>query len=106
MSSDSRDMRDKFLQNAAHFIWDEYNRDKNWQKHHVRFTECEEIFFNQPVVVAGRSQGLLNELRWYAFGESRLGRKLFIVFTIRNQGIRIISARDMSRKERRMYERF
>ena len=85
------------------FDWDEGNRDKNWRKHNVSNAECEEPFFNRPLWVAndvGHSQG---EQRYYALGQTNTGKLLFIVFTIRQNRIRVISARDMSRKERKFY---
>ncbi len=85
------------------FDWDQGNRDKNRRKHNVSNTECEEPFFNQPLRVAddiGHSQG---ESRYYALGRTNAGRLLFVVFTIRQNMIRVISARDMSRKERESY---
>ncbi|MBA3071645.1 MAG: BrnT family toxin, partial [Nitrospirae bacterium] len=44
------------------------------------------------------------EPRYFALGCTDAGRHLFIVFTIRENLIRVISARDMNRKERRLYE--
>jgi len=86
------------------FDWDEGNRDKNWQKHRVSTAECEEVFFNLPLLLendAGHSQ---LEPRFLALGQTNAGRPLFIVFTIRQEKIRIISARDMSQRERDHYE--
>ena len=86
------------------FDWDEGNRDKNWQKHRVSTAECEEVFFNLPLLLendAGHSQ---LEPRFLALGQTNVGRPLFIVFTIRQEKIRIISARDMSQRERDHYE--
>jgi uncharacterized DUF497 family protein len=47
-----------------------------------------------------------NEFRFAALGITNVGRKLFVIFTIRKSKIRIISARDMSKKERKLYENF
>ena len=33
------------------FEWDEGNRGKNWDKHRVFDSECEQVFFNQPLLV-------------------------------------------------------
>jgi len=85
------------------FEWDEGNKEKNWIGHQVVYTECEEIFFNQPLVVADDILHSKKENRYYALGQTNAGRHLFISFTIRGQLIRVISARDMSRKERRVY---
>ena len=44
------------------------------------------------------------ERRYYALGHTDGGRSLFVVFTIRGDLIRVISARDMNRRERRLYD--
>lgn len=92
------------LDRLTGFDWDDGNRDKNWQKHHVSTGECEEVFFNLPLLLnedPGHSQA---EPRFLVLGQTNTGRLLFIAFTIREEKIRIISARDMSQKERKMYE--
>ncbi len=85
------------------FQWDEGNIDKNFKKHGVHWTECEEVFFNKPLVVKPDLKHSQKEDRYYALGKTNNGRLLFIVFTIRQDRIRIISARDMNKKERRFY---
>ena len=85
------------------FDWDEANLNKNWEKHGVRPSECEQVFFNLPLVVAEDLTHSVVERRYFSLGQTDAGRKLFIVFTIRKRLIRIISARDMSPKERRTY---
>ena len=86
------------------FDWDEANLTKNWEKHRVAPWECEQMFFNLPLVVADDPDHSITEPRYYVLGQTDANRRLFLVFTIRKQKIRIISARDMSSKERRMYE--
>ena len=86
------------------FDWDEGNRQKNWEKHQVDYRECEEVFFNQPLLVNEDVKHSFQEQRYYVLGRSDAGRALFLVFTIRNNKIRIISARDQSKKERTIYE--
>ena len=86
------------------FSWDRHNRDKNWAKHQVDFRECEQVFFNRPLKTlydAGHSQ---KEDRFIALGITDHGRRLSLVFTIRDRKIRIISAREQSRKERAFYD--
>jgi len=61
------------------------------------------MFFNRPLVVADDLKHSTSEKRWYALGRANAGRELFAVFTIRRGSIRLISARDMSREERREY---
>jgi len=85
------------------FDWDDGNTDKNWIKHKVTPSECEQIFFNQPLVVKDDLEHSLNEERFYALGQTNRKRFLFVAFTVRENLIRVISARDMSRKERRAY---
>ncbi|RMG55666.1 MAG: BrnT family toxin [Acidobacteria bacterium] len=85
--------------------WDEGNAEKNRIKHGVSRLECEEPFFNEPFIVTKDEKHSQEENRYYALGQTHAGRLLFIVFTIREDMIRVISARDMSRKERRIYEK-
>lgn len=92
------------LDSIEGFDWDEWNIRKNWEKHRVTHTECEEAFFNSPFIVKRNEIHSKLEVRYFALGKTDTGRLLFIVFTIRNNKIRIISARDMSKKERRIYE--
>ena len=98
------DLRER-LARCVGFQWDEGNLGKNWDKHQVYFWQAEEIFLNLPLVVEPSPYETLSEDRYYALGKTDAGRFLFVVFTFRGQCIRIISARDMSRKERRAYER-
>ncbi|MCK5114302.1 MAG: BrnT family toxin [Phycisphaerae bacterium] len=96
----------KILRNCTGFQWDEHNIRKNWEKHQVTPVECEQIFFNQPLVAAGTTKHAQDEIRFYALGHTDTQRKLFAVFTIRGALVRIISMRDMSKKEREHYEKF
>lgn len=86
------------------FDWDRANHDKNWLKHKVRSSECEQIFINNPLIVKEDDSHSKSEQRFQALGKTNSGRKLFVAFTIRKHFVRIISARDMSRRERRIYE--
>ncbi len=86
------------------FDWDDGNKQKNWEKHQVDFRECEEVFFNQPLLIKEDLKHSSQEKRFYALGRSDIGRTLFLVFTLRNNKIRVISARDQSKKERKIYE--
>jgi len=85
------------------FQWDEWNADKIWDKHQVSRAECEQVFFNEPLVAKDVDHSQ-DEQRYFVLGVTDQGRKLFIVFTIRNKLIRVITARDMSKKERRIYD--
>ncbi len=93
----------KRLHDCLGFEWDKGNIDKNWIKHKVSSSECEQIFFNRPLLIQDDILHSESEERYYALGKTDINRFLFVVFTIRNNIIRVISTRDMSRKERRMY---
>ena len=86
------------------FEWDEGNLLKNWEKHGVSAPECEQIFFNNPLITGHDKRHSQKEIRLFALGQTDTGRLLFVVFTIRNELIRVISARNMNRKERKVYE--
>ena len=85
------------------FDWDDGNQFKNWISHQVSTTECEEVFFNLPLLLANDAPHSQAEKRYYVLGQTNAGRQLFIAFTVRTNKIRVVSARDMSRKERQKY---
>ena len=86
------------------FDWDKGNIEKNWLKHKVSPVECEQIFFNELLIILDDPEHSIAEERFAAFGCTDAGRFLVIVFTKRARLIRIISARDMDRRERKFYE--
>jgi uncharacterized DUF497 family protein len=86
------------------FEWDEGNTGKNRIAHAVENWECEQIFFNQSLLVLDDPNHSLTEKRWAALGRTDSGRPLVVVFTVRGNRVRIISARDMNRRERVFYE--
>ncbi len=92
------------LLNCTGFEWDKHNSEKIWLKHKVSPTESEQIFFNLPLIVADAVKHSEKENRFYALGHTDTNRLLFVVFTVRGKNIRIISARNMSRKERKVYQ--
>ena len=92
------------LADCTGFDWDEGNADKNWKKHRVTASECEQVFFNQPLVVAKDLEHFKREMRFYALGQTHAGRLLFVVVTIRQDLIRIVSARNMNRNEQKRYQ--
>lgn len=94
----------KTLSECTGFQWDQHNTNKIWDTHRVTPTEAEQVFFNHPFVVADDTAHSQKERRYRALGRTDTGRLLFLVFTIRATLIRLISARDMSRKERKVYE--
>ena len=88
------------------FDWDEGNVAKNWRAHRVMATEVEQVFFNKPLIIAeDEKHSSEKERRYFALGRTDGERLLFVVFTLRKRLIRIISARDMSKKGRRLYEK-
>lgn len=91
--------------NATSFESDNGNRHKNVIKHNVTQEEYEECFFNVPFVVENDTRHSQFEIRYFALGITTAGRKLFIVFTLRKYKIRVISARDMNKNERRFYDK-
>ena len=92
------------LEKLAGFEWDKGNVDKNLIKHNVENWECEQIFFNDPLIVLDDPKHSIAENRFAAFGKTDTGRLLVVIFTIRSRLIRVISARKMNKKERNFYE--
>jgi uncharacterized DUF497 family protein len=88
------------------FDWDAGNARKSTEKHEVRQSEAEQVFFNQPLLAAPDHKHSQEEPRYHALGVTDDRRQLHITFTLRGAGslIRVISARDMHRKERKIYE--
>lgn len=86
------------------FEWDKHNKGKNWEKHQVDFRECEEVFLNRPTKFFPDPKHSNKEKRLVVYGITNQRRKLTIVFTLRNKKVRVVSARDMNRKERKIYE--
>lgn len=91
------------LDNIVGFDWDSGNEQKN-VKHGVAPAEAEQVFLNEPLVVLDDLKHSDMEDRFHALGQTNDGRLLHITFTIRTGRIRVISARDMHRKERTIYE--
>jgi uncharacterized protein len=88
------------------FEWDDANAHKNWERHRVTPEEAEAVFFNEPLVVRGDVGHSKHEKRYYALGQTDSGRLLFAAFTMRGSRLRVISVRDMNRKERDAYANF
>lgn len=86
------------------FDWDKGNIEKNWLKHKVSPIESEQIFFNEPLIILDDPKHTISEKRFAAFGCTDAGRLLAVIFTKRGKLLRVISARDMNRRERKFYE--
>jgi len=93
----------EILKGIQGFEWDDGNSGKNENKHGVTDREAEEIFFNKPLII-GRNLKGAPEMRYAVLGKTYGSRLLAVVFTIRSKRIRVISARPMSRTERKLYE--
>lgn len=93
------------LAKITEFDWDEGNARKN-DKHGVSTAEAEQVFFNKPLLLIADTKHSQSESRFHALGRTDEGRILHITFTLRSAGekIRVISARDMHKKERAFYE--
>jgi hypothetical protein len=88
------------------FDWDDGNSRKSTDKHGVSQAEAEQVFLNEPVLLLEDVRHSMDEPRFHALGRTDEGRRLHISFTLRREGrlIRVISAREMHRKERQRYE--
>lgn len=93
------------LNKISSFDWDDGNARKN-DKHGVSTAEAEQVFFNDPLLLVEDAKHSHVEQRYHALGKTDEGRTLHITFTLRKAGekIRVISARDMHKKERTIYE--
>ena len=90
------------LAKISGFNWDAGNARKSEDKHGVSMAQAEQVFFNTTLLIL---EDAAQEIRIHALGKTDEGRALHISFTLRKAGtlIRVISARDMRRKERAIY---
>lgn len=95
----------KILPKPISFEWDKGNINKNLKEHNVADKEAEEVFSNKFSKIFKDIRHSQKEYRFVAYGTTNAGRKLTVVFTLRGQKIRVISARDQNKKERRAYEK-
>jgi uncharacterized DUF497 family protein len=87
------------------FLWDDANREKNQVKHKVTGQEAEEVFFDSSYLLLKDILHSGKEHRFNIIGVTKTRRLLAIAFTVRNNLVRIISARPTSRRERALYEK-
>ncbi|MGH9808585.1 MAG: BrnT family toxin [Terriglobia bacterium] len=94
------------LDQITGFDWDVGNSRKSADKHDVSQAEVEGVFFNDPLIIVEDTKHSEREPRLNALGKTAQNRLLHITFTLRQNEtlLRVISARDMHRKERRAYE--
>ncbi len=89
------------LENITGFEWDEGNKYKSEEKHKVSIKEAEEVFESDPLITI--KTGITQEERYQLFGQTKSGKLISVIFTLRNNKIRVISARPQSQKERNFY---
>jgi uncharacterized DUF497 family protein len=92
------------LSKCTGFEWDKNNSEKIKIKHGVTSVECEQVFFNLPIIAGNDEKHSETENRFYVLGQTDSSRLLFLVFTVRNDKVRVISARDMNKKEKGVYK--
>lgn len=93
------------LDKSIEFLWDKGNLDKNWLKHQVLVSESEEIFYDDNKIILKDILHSDKEDRFIILGKTKKHRLLFVVFTKRDNKIRIISARNVDKKEKILYEK-
>lgn len=96
-------MKTDIISEPLEFEWDKGNQEKNFKKHGVINEEAEQVFSNEPLVSKDPAHSTTREKRYQCLGLTDNKRKLFISFTIREDKVRIISARPMSQKEWKRY---
>jgi uncharacterized DUF497 family protein len=94
---------DALLAACEGFEWDTGNAAKLRSRHDVEPAECEQLFMQVPLLISADEAHSQGEMRWRVLGETADARPLFLVFTIRSKLIRVLQARPMNRKERRVY---
>jgi hypothetical protein len=97
------DLLPEYFPDLTGFQWDAGNSEKNWLAHDVTQAETEQVFFSRPALIMPDVDHSHVEVRHYILGKTSTGRPLTVVFTIRESFVRPIMARDMSRRERRLY---
>jgi len=91
------------IKNVVGFEWDNGNKGKNFLKHKIRDEECEEVFFDHKKKILMDKIHSGKEERHILIGKTKKQKLIFLVFTIRKNKVRIISARDQHRKEKIIY---
>jgi len=92
------------ISDCVEFNWDNGNITKNELKHKLKWNVIEEVFFNEPLLLLKDKKHSIDECRCIAFGHNNSMQLLTVIFVKRNNKIRVISARAMSKRERIYYE--
>lgn len=90
---------------VVEFEWDKWNLDKSYVKHGIIPKEAEEVFISEEAFVVPDVKHSQKEDRFIILGKSVSGKNLFVVFTIRGDKVRVVSARRMHKKEVEKYEK-
>ena len=93
------------VESIVGFDWDEGNIHKNEHKHGLKWIAIEEVFFNEPLLIVEDFKHSCSECRCVAFGKNDAKDFITVIFTLREDKIRVISARSMNKKERAIYEK-
>jgi len=92
------------LPKPVSFQWDQGNEKKSWLKHKVSNQECEEAFQMEDAFIQPDDLHSGREERYILISHTRAGRPLLVIFTVRSNQVRVVSARSMHRKEIGFYE--
>lgn len=95
----------KVINKLTEFEWDKWNLDKSYFKHGVTPKETEEVFIDDKSLRIPDLKHSQTEERFIIVGKTLESKNLFIVFVIRNNKVRVISARRMHKKEVEKYEK-
>jgi len=94
----------KVLPKPLEFEWDKGNTNKNLKKHDITDSESEEVFSNKPLLLSlDKKHSIETEVRYHALGKTNSDKAMFISLTVRNNKVRIISARKANKRERKIY---
>jgi len=86
------------------FEWDITKAEKNLRKHRVAFNEATSVLKDKLSITIHDPDHSVDEERYITIGASIAGRLLMVAHTDRGDRTRIISARELNRKEREAYE--
>ncbi len=93
------------LPEPLEFEWDEANKNKIWLKHKLSAEECEEAFSTEQIFRQADELHSDKENRYILIGNTKKSKKIFIIYTLRKNKVRVISARNMHKKEQNFYEK-
>ncbi len=96
-------MNVKYKLHGINFEWDSYKAAANLEKHGISFETASEVF-HDPFVQVVDEEVVDDEVRQTVIGMTVDWRLLYVVFVTREEVVRIISARLVTKAERRIYE--